>query len=325
MKPTLDAVGVGNAIVDVIAAVPESFIERHGLVRGAMTLIDAERSDEIYAAMPAGVEVSGGSAANTMAGIASFGGVTGFVGKVGDDQLGHVFISDIRSAGVIFDVPPAPGGPGTARCLVQVTPDAERTMNTYLGIAGLLEPADVDTDLVGSARSVFCEGYLWDVDVAKAAIRTAVAAARDAGRTVALTLSDSYCVQRHLDEWLDLIDDCVDAVFANEAEVCTLAGTDDFVAARDFLATITRTGAITRGSRGSVAVRGSEVVSAPAPDVAAVVDATGAGDLFAAGFLWGLINQAPLSRCVELATIAAGEVISHSGARPLTPLSVLAS
>ena len=231
MEPVLDVVGVGNAIVDVIAAVPETFIADHGLVKGAMTLVSAERSAKLYDAMPPGIAASGGSAANTMAGVASFGGRAGFIGKVRDDQLGEVFVHDIRATGVAFDVPPAPDGPATARCLIQVTPDAERTMNTYLGTAALLGPADVDTSLVASARITYCEGYLWDVQVAKDAIRLAMEAAGEAGRTVALALSDSYCVERHRAEWLDLIEDRVDVVFANEAEMCALHSTGDLAAA----------------------------------------------------------------------------------------------
>ena len=325
MEPGLDVVGVGNAIVDVIAAVDDSFIGDHHLVKGAMTLVSAERSAELYEAMPPGIAASGGSAANTMAGVASFGGRAAFIGRVRDDQLGEVFMHDIRATGVSFDVPPAPDGPPTARCLVQVTPDAERTMNTYLGTSELLGPPDVDTDLVASAGITYCEGYLWDVEVAKDAIRVAMAAASAAGRTVALALSDSFCVERHRDEWLDLIEDRVDVVFANEAEVCALHCTDDFSAARDRTAEMARTVAVTRGARGSVVVRGSELEVVPAVEVPHVVDATGAGDLYAAGFLWGLSRGAPLARCAELAGLAAAEVISHVGARPQVALSHFAA
>ena len=325
MEPALDVVGVGNAIVDVIASVPDSFIGDHDLVKGAMTLVSAERSARLYEAMPPGVAASGGSAANTVAGVASFGGRAAFIGKVRDDQLGDVFIHDIRATGVSFEVPPAPDGPPTARCLVQVTPDAERTMNTYLGTSALLGPPDVDTDLVASAGITYCEGYLWDVQVAKDAIRVAMAASAAAGRTVALALSDSFCVERHRDEWLDLIADRVDVVFANEAEVCALHCTDDFGAARDRTAQMARTVAITRGARGSVVARGREVEVVPAVEVPQVVDATGAGDLYAAGFLWGLARGASLARCAELASLAAAEVISHVGARPQMALSQLAA
>ena len=325
MEPALDVVGVGNAIVDVIAAVPDSFIGDHGLVKGAMTLVSAERSAELYDATPTGLAASGGSAANTMAGVASFGGRAAFIGKVRDDQLGEVFIHDIRAAGVSFDVPPAPDGPPTARCLVQVTPDAERTMNTYLGTSALLGPPDVDTDLVASAGITYCEGYLWDVQVAKDAIRVAMAAAGEAGRTVALALSDSYCVERHRDEWLDLIEDRVDVVLANEAEVCALHSTDDFGAARDRTTAMARTVVITRGARGSVVVQGTALETVAAAPVPHVVDATGAGDLYAAGFLWGLSRGAPLARCGELGSLAAAEVVSHVGARPLVALRQFAA
>ena len=325
MEPALDVVGVGNAIVDVIATVPDSFIRDHGLVKGAMTLVSAERSAELYRAMPNGIAASGGSAANTVAGVASFGGRAAFIGKVRDDQLGEVFVHDIRAAGVAFDVPPSPDGPPTARCLVQVTPDAERTMNTHLGTAALLGPDDVDTDLVASAGITYCEGYLWDVQVAKDAIRVAMAAAGDAGRTVALALSDSFCVERHRDEWLALIEDRVDVVFANEAEVCALHETDDLGAARTRTAEMSRTVVVTRGARGSVVTQGATLEAVPAAPVAQVVDATGAGDLYAAGFLWGLGRGVSLARCAHLGSLAAAEVVSHVGARPLAPLSQIAA
>jgi len=324
LETEFDVVGVGNAVVDVIASVDDSFISDHGLVKGSMSLVGAERSADLYDAMPPGVAASGGSAANTMAGVASFDGRAAFIGKVRDDQLGEVFVHDIRATGVSFDVPPAPYGPATARCLVQVTPDAERTMSTCLGAAALLGPHDVDTDLVASAGITYCEGYLWDVQAAKDAIRVAMAAAASACRTVALALSDSYCVDRHRDEWLDLIEDHVDVVFANEAEVCALHSTDDLGAALDRTAGMARTVVVTRGAGGSVAVRGSEWATAPAACIGEVVDATGAGDLYAAGFLWGLSRGAALSRCAELGSLAAAEVISHVGARPKVALSRLA-
>ncbi len=325
MQPAFDVVGVGNAIVDVIAAVPDSFIDDHGLTKGAMTLVGAERSAELYGAMPSGVAAPGGSAANTVAGVASFGGRAAFIGKVSADDLGEVFVADIRAMGVYFGVPPASDGPPTARCLVQVTPDAERTMNTYLGMAALLDPSDVDTDLVASAAITYCEGYLWDVRAAKDAIRLAMEAACDAGRTVALALSDSFCVERHREEWLDLIEDRVDVVLANEAEVCALHCTDDFGAARDRTAEMAHTVAITRGARGSVVAQGSirEAVPAVKVTVPQLVDATGAGDLYASGFLWGLGRGAPAVRCAELGSRAAAEAISHVGARPMTALSEL--
>ena len=325
MEPVFDVVGVGNAIVDVIASVPESFIAAHGLVKDAMTLIDADRAARLYAATPPGIEASGGSAANTMAGVASFGGRAAYIGKARDDQLGEVFVHDIRAAGVAFEVPLSPNGPPTARCLIQVTPDAERTMNTFLGISALLGPSDVDTDLVASASITYCEGYLWDVEAAKHAIRLAMASAGEASRTVALALSDSYCVERHRDEWLDLIEDRVDVVFGNEAEICALHSTDDVDGALARTVEMAQTAVVTRGARGSVVACGSAVQTIPAAAVASVVDATGAGDLYASGFLWGLCRGAPMERCAELGSIAAAEVVSHVGARPLAPLSQFAA
>ncbi len=325
MKTVFDVVGVGNAIVDVVAAVPESFIREHDLVKGAMTLVDAERSAELYSAMPPGVAVSGGSAANTTSGVASFGGRVAYIGKVRDDELGAVFVRDIRTAGVSFEVAPSRVGPPTARCLIQVTPDAERTMNTFLGVSAHLEPADVDTDLVASASIVYCEGYLWDVQIAKDAIRLAMSAAGAAGRVVALALSDSFCVQRHRVEWLDLINDSVDLVFANEAEICALHCTDDFDTALDLTAAVARTVAVTRGTHGSIVAQGHRREAFGAAAVSKVVDATGAGDMYAAGFLWGLSQGADIGQCAVLGGLAAAEVVSHMGARPARSLSELSA
>lgn len=321
--PVRDVVGVGNAIVDVIAAVADDFIEANNLTRGAMTLIDAQRATDLYAAMPPGTEASGGSAASTMAGVASFGGTAAYIGKVRDDQLGEVFCHDIRAAGVDFDVPPAPTGPPTARCLIQVTPDAERTMNTFLGMSALLSPADIDHELVAGAAITYCEGYLWDVEIAKSAIRVAMDTARAAGRTVSLTLSDSYCVDRHRDEWLDLISDKVDLLFANETEICALFQTDDLKAAMASAATIVELASVTRGNRGSVVMSPAGTTSVPVTPVSKVVDTTGAGDLHASGFLWGLCRGASPVRCAQLGAIAAAEIISHVGARPLVSLAEL--
>ncbi len=323
VEPSLDVVGVGNAIVDVIAMVDDSFIETHGLAKGAMTLIDAERATSLYAVMPPALEISGGSAANTVAGVASFGGSAAHIGKVRNDQLGEVFAHDLRAAGVAFDVPLAAAGPPTGRSLIQVTPDAERTMNTFLGMSTLLEPADIDAELVASAAITYCEGYLWDVDVAKAAIRHTMNVASGAGRLVSLTLSDSFCVDRHRHEWLDLISDMVDLVFANETEVCSLFETEDFDAAAARTADITEVVALTRAAEGSVVISGNERVEVPAVDVSRIVDATGAGDLYASGFLFGMAKGADLARCAELGAVAAAEIISHIGARPQESLGSL--
>lgn len=324
MDPTIDMVGVGNAIVDVIASVAEGFITDHGLAKGAMTLIGPERATELYAAMPPGIESSGGSAANTAVGVASFGGSAAYIGKVCDDQLGEVFAHDMRASGVAYDVPPASSGAPTARCLIQVTPDAERTMNTFLGISALLAPSDVDEELVASSAITFCEGYLWDVDIAKQAIRAAMDIAHGAARIVSLALSDPFCVDRHRDEWLDLIADRVDLVFANQAEVCSLFETDDFEAASERLAEMVDVAVVTRSAAGSVAMSSDGVFPVPAAKVPDVVDATGAGDLFASGFLFGMSRGESLVRCSELGHLAAGEVISHVGARPVVSLSGLA-
>lgn len=323
MEATLDVVGVGNAIVDVIATVDEDFITVHGLEKGAMTLIDADRATSLYAAMPPGIEASGGSAANTMAGLASLGSRAGYLGKVRDDQLGEVFIHDLRAAGVGFDVTPGTDGPPTARCLIQVTPDAERTMNTFLGISAFLGPDDIDDALVASAAITYCEGYLWDMDVAKSAIRGAMEVASEAGRTVSMTLSDAFCVDRHRGDWLELLADHVDLVFANESEVCALFETDDFEVAAPQIAELVEISALTRSAKGSVVMHGGERIVVPAAPVPKVVDATGAGDLYASGFLHGLAGGADLRRCAELGGIAAAEIISHIGARPLVALTRL--
>lgn len=323
MEATLDVVGVGNAIVDVISTVEDEFIVTHGLNKGAMTLINADRATSLYAAMPPGIEASGGSAANTMAGLASLGSRAAYLGKVRDDQLGEVFIHDLRAAGVGFDVKAGAEGPPTARCLIQVTPDAERTMNTFLGISAFLGPDDIDEQLVASAAITYCEGYLWDMDIAKEAIRGAMDVAAAAGRTVSLTLSDSFCVDRHRDEWLDLLDDKVDLLFANEAEICALFETDDFDEAARRIEGMVAVSALTRSAAGSVVVADGEHTAVPAEPVAQVVDATGAGDLYASGFLHGLAHGADLARCAELGSIAAGEIISHIGARPQVPLTSL--
>ena len=319
----LDVVGVGNAIVDVIANVSEDFLADQGVVKGAMTLIDTERATSLYAAMPPGIEASGGSAANTMAGVASLGGRASYIGKVRNDQLGDVFRHDTQSGGVGFDVPAATDGEPTARSLIQVTPDGERSMNTFLGISAYLSPSDIDDALVESAAITYCEGYLWDRPEAKDAIRHAMNVASDAGRIVSLTLSDSFCVDRHRDEWLDLVADRVDLVFANEAEVCSMFETDDFDSAAIQIAEMVEVAALTRSAKGSVIMTGGDRLDVGVTPVERVVDATGAGDLYAAGFMYGLSIGADMGRCAELGSIAAGEVISHVGARPHVELTTL--
>ncbi len=319
----LDVVGIGNAIVDVISPVDEAFLAEHELVKGAMGLIDAERADALYAAMPPAEESSGGSVANTIAGVASFGGTGGFVGKVRDDQLGDIFTHDITSLGIVFDSTPATEGPSTARCLIAVTPDAERTLNTFLGTAGLLGPDDVDEALVARGKVVLAEGYLWDVPSAKDAIVKAMDHARAAGNRVALSLSDSFCVDRYRGEFLALVQDRVDVLFANEAEITSLYQVDSWEAARDQVRGHCEIACLTRSEKGSVIVTADEEHVIPIHPHGGVVDTTGAGDLYAAGFLYGYTRGKPLAECARIGGVAAGEVISHVGARPLVPLRTL--
>ncbi|HYX45056.1 MAG TPA: adenosine kinase, partial [Acidimicrobiales bacterium] len=292
MDTDLDVVAVGSAIVDVLAGAEDRDLAALGLVKGTMALVDAERSDALYAAMGPAVEVSGGSAANTAAGVASFGGAAAFVGKVRDDQFGAVFTHDIRAVGVRFTTPPAVEGPATARCLVLVTPDAQRTMTTYLGAATGLAPDDIDDDLVARARFTYVEGYLWDPPEAIGALRRAMGVAHGAGRAVALSLSDPFCVDRHRHEFLGLVDDEVDVLFANEAEIVSLLETGSFDQAVAEVGERCPLAVLTRGPLGSVVVSGSSVLDVPATPVPEVVDTTGAGDLYAAGFLYGLSRGA---------------------------------
>ena len=321
---TLDVVGIGNAIVDVLAEVGDDFIDEHALAKGAMTLIDADRAVQLYAAMPPGLEESGGSAANTMVGVASFGGRAAYIGLVADDFLGEVFRRDMRHVGVDFDVPGVAGDEPTARCLIQVTPDAQRTLNTHLGISSHLSTAEIDGDLVASASHLYCEGYLWDTEEAKGAIRYAMDLAHDAGRTVSLTLSDGFCVDRHREEWLELLTDRVDVVFGNASELCSLFEVDDVEQATDAVAAEVDLAFVTLGKQGSMVVAGSDRIRIEADELEAVVDTTGAGDLYAAGVLFGLSRGADLPDAARLGSIAAAEVISHLGARPGRALSAVA-
>lgn len=320
-----DVVGVGNAIVDVIANAPDDLVRRLGLTKGSMNLIDEERAEVIYDLMGPALEASGGSAANTMAGIASFGGRTAYIGKVRRDQLGEVFGHDMRAAGVEFDVPPSSTGPATARCLILVTPDAQRTMNTFLGISSLLEPDDVAVELVAEGSILFCEGYLWDVESAKAAIRKAMSVAGEAGNQVALSLSDTFCIERHHREFLALVEGPVDIVFANEPELMTLYGVDSFEAGVERLQGRVGLACLTRGAKGSLLVTPDRVVEVAPEPVAALVDTTGAGDQYAAGVLYGLSRGRDLAECGRLGSLAASEVISHVGPRPHASLAELAA
>jgi sugar/nucleoside kinase (ribokinase family) len=324
VEPTLDVVTVGSAIVDVLAHVDDSLIAAHGLAKGTMTLVDLDRSAAIYDSMPAGVEVSGGSAANTAAGVASLGGRAAFIGKVRDDELGQIFTHDLRSTGVVYETPPAASGPPTARSLILVTHDAERTMNTYLGVAGELGAGDVHDELVASARMTYVEGYLVGLPSAEGALTAAAGAAHQAGRKVALTLSDPAWVAFQRDAFTALLPG-VDVLLGNEAEAREITGEDDLEAALRALTKTCPVVALTRGAAGAVASDGNGIVSVPAVPVEAVVDTTGAGDLFAAGFLLGLARERPLADCLRLGALAAAEVISHTGARPQTSLAELAA
>jgi sugar/nucleoside kinase (ribokinase family) len=320
----LDVVGIGNALVDVLSHESEEFVVEHDLERGAMQLIDTARAEHLYAAMSPATEISGGSAANTMVGIASFGGKAAFVGRVNDDQLGNVFGHDLRAAGVEYLTPAAHGGEPTGRCLIVVTPDAERTLNTYLGASAKLGPDDLDDELVASAQVLYLEGYLWDEPDAKDAFRRAVRVAHDAGNRVAFTLSDAFCVDRHREEFLDLVEHEVDVLFANEAEITSLYEVDEFDDALQRVHDHCEISTLTRSEKGAVIVTRDEVHVVDAHPVTALVDTTGAGDLYAAGFLYGLTHGYDLGTAGRLGALAASEVISHLGPRPQVSLAELA-
>jgi sugar/nucleoside kinase (ribokinase family) len=321
----LDVVAVGNALVDVLSLEGEEFVERFGLHKGSMQLIDAARGEELYAAMGPAVEVSGGSAANTMAGLASLGARAGFIGRVRDDQLGSVFAHDIRAAGVTFTSTPSTAGQPTGRCLIIVTPDGERTMNTLLGASSELGPDDVSTELIDAARITYLEGYLFDREIAGEAFHKAAAAAHAAGGRVALTLSDAFCVERFLEPFRTLVADQIDVLFGNADELCLLFGTTDVESAMAQAEAHCEVIAITCGADGALLSAGGERAHVAAEPVEQVVDTTGAGDLFAAGFLYGLTRGRDLETCGRLGALAAAEVISHVGARPETPLRDLAA
>ncbi len=319
----LDVVGVGNAIVDVLAQAEDAFVSERGLAKGTMTLIDMEQAETLYSSMGPAVEVSGGSAANTIAGIAALGGSTGFIGKVRNDQLGGIFRHDIRAGGTLFTTPAADDGPPTARCLIFVTPDAQRTMCTYLGASVEFGPDDVDFELVKSAKVTYLEGYLWDTEPAKRAFVMASEAAHEAGRTIALSLSDPFCVERHRTDFLDLVENHIDILFANELEIMSLYQTDRFEEAAERLNGKVEIALLTRSEKGSVIVYGEERYDVPAINLGPLVDTTGAGDLYAAGFLFGYTQGKDLATCGRIGAIAAGEVITHMGPRPARNLKTL--
>ena len=323
VQTEIDVLGIGNAIVDVLSHAEDSFLDSHGLTKGAMALIDPDQVKTLYDAMGPGVEISGGSAANTIAGLASFGGRGAFIGKVRDDQLGDVFAHDIRALGVRFDTRPTSDGASTARCLILVTPDAQRTLNTFLGACVELRPEDIDADLVEASAVTYLEGYLWDPPRAKNAFRKAVEIAHNAGRKVALTLSDSFCVDRYRDEFCALVAGGADIVFANETELLSLYRVDTFDEGLQAIRENCEVAALTRSEKGSVIVDHEEVHVIDAAPVEHVVDTTGAGDLFAAGFLYGYTRGDGLAECGRLGSLAAAEIISHFGARPDVALSTL--
>jgi len=320
VEQEVDVVGVGNAIVDVIARSSEQFLVEQQLTKGSMLLIDEDRANELYRMITPEVEASGGSVANAVAGVASFGGNASFIGKVTDDALGDVFAEDMRSLGVGFDVPFGRGGPPTARCMILVTPDAQRTLNTYLGVSVMLEPADVDPSTVAAANILFCEGYIWDVESAKQAVRKAMAVSADAGRKVSLTLSDTFCIDRHHQEFLDLVNGPVDILFANRAELTHLYQCDLDTAIRR-VADEVELSFVTLGADGSRIVHDGSVIEIMPEHLGEVVDTTGAGDQYAAGALYGVSRGLPLAEAGRIGSLAAAEVISHMGPRPLRPLS----
>jgi sugar/nucleoside kinase (ribokinase family) len=320
-KAGIDVLTIGNAIVDVLARVDEGFVTRHEVVKGSMTLIDEKRALELYGAMGQTVEISGGSAANTAAGVASFGGTAAFIGKVKRDQLGDVFAHDMTATGVRYDTTRARSGPATARSFIMITPDGERTMNTFLGACVNLGPDDIDRAIVSDAKVTYLEGYLWDPPQAKEAFKKAAKIARGAKRKVSLTLSDSFCVDRHRDSFLDLIRGDVDIVFANEKEIKSLYETEDFDETLQKVRKDCEIAVLTRSAAGCVVVKGKEIHVVEAHPVATVVDVTGAGDLFASGFLYGYTHGLGLADSARLGSLAAAEVISHVGARPEVRLS----
>ncbi len=324
MNKQIDVLTIGNAIVDVIAKVDESFITREQLVKGSMNLIDEERAETLYSHMGPATEISGGSAGNTAAGVASFGGKAAYFGKVRDDQLGGIYRHDMRSLGVTFDTAAASEGPATARSFILVTPDGERTMNTYLGACVNLDERDVDPEIVKASAVTYMEGYLYDKPAAMAAFRAAAKISQAAGRLTSITLSDSFCVERHRDAFLDLIRNSIDIVFANETEIKAMYKTQSFSGAIDAARKDCPIVVVTRSEKGSVIVKGQDTIEVPAHPVKSVVDVTGAGDLYAAGFLFGFTAGKPLAHCARLGHLAAAEVISHVGARPEVNLEAFA-
>lgn len=325
-QPTYDVVAIGNAIVDILSQADEAFIVAEGMTKGSMQLVFSPAdADALYAKMGPGREVSGGSAANTVAGIAAMGGRTGFIGQVADDQLGQVFAHDIRAAGVEFGTAVRAGEPTTARCLIFVTPDGQRTMNTFLGASQFLPASALDLDLIRSGAILYLEGYLWDPEEPRAAMRKAIDVAREAGRKVAFTLSDVFCISRHGDDFRQLIaDGLIDILFANESELLALCDCGDFEDAIAHIAGKVPLLVVTRSEQGAMALAGGERFAVPAEPIEKVVDTTGAGDLFAAGFLHGQARGLDVQASLRLGAVCAAEIIQHYGARPEADLKALA-
>ncbi len=322
--PRYDVVAIGNAIVDVMAPCSDELIEELGLAKGGMTLVDTDRAGELYDAMGRATEISGGSAANTLAGMSALGAQCAFIGQVAKDQLGDIFAHDIRAVGIDFDTPARDEQPPTARCLIFVTPDGERTMNTFLGASQFLPPAALDEELIASAGVLYLEGYLWDPEEPRSAMRRAIEVARNAGRKVAFTASESFVIDRHGDDFRALIEEGqIDILFVNEHELATLTGEDSFEAGLDALKDKVPTLVATRSADGAVAVQNGERAQVAAEPIDKVVDTTGAGDLFAAGFLTGLTRGEDLETCLRMGAICAGEIISHIGARSEKDLKAL--
>jgi len=317
-----DVAGIGNAIVDVLSFAPDAFLEKHTLTKGAMILVDEARSQELYGQMGQATECSGGSVANSLAGMASLGGKCAFIGKVAADQLGGIFTHDLKSLGVQFSTPPLSSGPSTANCMIYVTPDAQRTMVTYLGACSKVTEADINEETIAAAGITYIEGYLWDTDHAKAAIRKAITVAKKSGRKIALTLSDTFCVDRHRDSFLELVNGDIDILFANESEIQSLYETD-FAGALKKARGACPIIAVTRSEKGSVVLTKDAVEEVPTAHIAKVVDTTGAGDLYASGFLFGLSRGWELAACAALGNRCAGEIIQQIGARSMKPLDRL--
>ncbi len=324
MAKSYDILAVGNAIVDVLAQVDDAFLTQHGVPKGEMRLIDESRARALYGDLPPAVEISGGSAANTCAGVASLGGRVRFVGKVANDQLGDVFAHDLRAAGVLYDVAPLADGPATARSIIAITPDAQRSMSTFLGASVHVGLLDISPKHVAETRIVYLEGYLFDAKATKEAFRRTARLADEHEAMTAITLSDPFCVHNHRADFQTFVADHTDILFANEAEIMALYETDTFEAAKDAVRGQCRIAVLTRSEKGCVIVSDEDEVSVPAAPVDEVVDTTGAGDLFASGFLFGVANDRPLVQCGQLGALAAAEIISHIGARPQKNLADLA-